>query len=95
MQSEPSVLVNPRSIMVTVKGILRLYIATILILDTAELGLGSSLHVVLGIDWTQMESSATYGHWLTNRFVPEFLSPLMVRIATIIEDRYLLDFCQT
>ena len=43
---------------------------------------------MLGIDWTQMESRASSGHWLTNRFVPEVLSPLMVRIATVIEERY-------
>ena len=32
-----------------------------------------------------MEYRVVYGHYLTNKFVPEVLSPLMVRIATIIE----------
>ena len=41
-----------------------------------------------------MESGASSGHWLTNRFVPEVLSPLMVCIATVIEERYLVDFYQ-
>ena len=80
--------------MVTIKGVLRLYLAAVLIWDTPELAQGSSLHAVLGIDWTQMESRASSGHWLTNRFVPEVLSPLMVRIATVIEERYLIDFYQ-
>ena len=77
--------------MVTVK-ILRLYFDAVLIGNTPELAQGSSLHAVLGIDWTQMESRASSEHWLTNRFVPEVLSPLMVRIATVIKERYLIDF---
>ena len=80
--------------MVTVKGVLRLYFAAILIGNTPELVQGPSLHAVLGIDWTQMESRASSEHWLTNRFVPEVLSPLMVHIATVIEERYLIDFYQ-
>ena len=76
MQSEPAVLVNLGSIMVTVKGVLTLYLAAVLICDTPVLARWSSLHAMIGIDWTQMESRATSGHWLTNRFVPEVLSPL-------------------
>ena len=48
----------------------------------------------LGIDWTHMESRASSEHWLTNRFIPVVLSPLMVRIETVIKERYLIDFYQ-
>ena len=74
----------------TVKRVLRLYLAAVLILDTAELAQGSSLHAVLGIDWTQMESRATSGHWLTNRFVPEEIvcvgfSKIVYRVTMLLE----------
>ena len=59
--------------MVGVKMVLGLYLATALFLDSAELGLASSLHAILGIDWTRMESRATYGQCLTNKIVPEVL----------------------
>ena len=79
--------------MVTVK-VLGLLFAAVLIGNTPVLAQGSSPHAVLAIDYTQMESRASSGHWLNNGFVPEVLSPLMVRIATVIEERYLIDFYQ-
>ena len=79
--------------MVTVK-VLSLLFVSALIGNTPDLAEGSELHAILGIDWTQMETRASSGQWLTNRFVPEVLSPLMVRIATVIEERYNVDFYQ-
>ena len=47
----------------------------------------SSLHAVLGIDWDSLRNRATHGdYWLTNSFVPEVLSPVLVRIASVFKD---------
>ena len=47
----------------------------------------TSLHAVLGIDWDALKNRATHGdYWLTNSFVPEVLSPVLVRIASVFKD---------
>ena len=47
----------------------------------------SSLHAVLGIDWDALKNRASHGdYWLTTSFVPEVLSPVLVRIASVFKD---------
>ena len=47
----------------------------------------SSLHAVLGIDWDSLKNRASHGdYWLTTSFVPEVLSPVLVRIASVFKD---------
>ena len=47
----------------------------------------TSLHAVLGIDFDALKNRATHGdYWLTNSFVPEVLSPVLVRIASVFKD---------
>ena len=44
----------------------------------------SSLHAVLGINWDNLRDRASHnGYYLTTDFVPEVLSPVMVRVATL------------
>ena len=43
-----------------------------------------SLHAVLGINWDNLRDRASHnGYYLTTDFVPEVLSPVMVRVATL------------
>ena len=47
----------------------------------------SSLHAVLGINWDNLAERASHnGYYLTNNFVPEVLSPVMVRVATLFKE---------
>ena len=60
--------------------------ATFLLLLTAvvEPSSTSSLHAVLGINWDSLRDHASHnGYYLTTDFVPEVLSPVMVRVATL------------
>ena len=60
--------------------------ATFLLLLTAvvEPSSTSSLHAVLGINWDSLRDRASHnGYYLTTDFVPEVLSPVMVRVATL------------
>ena len=62
--------------------------ATFTLLLAALVGTSSasSLHAVLGINWDNLADRASHnGYYLTTNFVPEVLSPVMVRVATLFD----------
>ena len=47
----------------------------------------SRLHAVLGINWDSLADRATHNdYYLTNQFVPEVLSPVLVRVASVMQE---------